>query len=76
MKRFKLIVVGRDNWTDRYLDRIEAAARGKIKWVSDDGAGTMTFDIRPDFRTTKPERKQILKSVKELAPKSRWEEIS
>lgn len=72
MRRSAIKVVGRDNWSDARLDKIEAAAKGPIFATKDDGAGNMDFYLRPKFLHTKPERDRILKAVQAIAPKSRW----
>jgi hypothetical protein len=68
-----IIVRGRDTWSEAHLDRIEAAAKGKIIWVSDDGCGNTRLVVRPNVRYLKAERKAILKAVQEIAPSACWE---
>lgn len=72
-KGMKLIIHGRDTWTDATLDRIEAASGGKIETTWDDGAGNAVFTVGFNVRPTKPDRKRILQAVQAITPRVRWE---
>jgi hypothetical protein len=75
MTTFTLIIDGRDTWSDTTLDRIEQAVRGRITHHKEDGRGGMRFYARPNVRTTKPMRKEILAAVLAVVPDARWVEV-
>jgi hypothetical protein len=71
---FTLVVEGRDTWTDRRLDAVERAARGRIAAHREDGRGGLRFYIWPRVRPTKLQRKEILEAVVAVAGNARWVE--
>ncbi len=68
----RLIVTGRDTWTETKLDALESAAKGTITSRQEDGRGGMTFVIQCWCRFRAAERKAILEAVQAIEPRARW----
>lgn len=75
MRRYVLVVHGKDTWGEKTFDLLEAAARGRIVSHSDDGSGNSVFKIQPRYEMNMQMRKHILKIVREITSQVYWKQI-